>query len=193
MSPTADGGQRLTLSELFCRILRLSGICYLLRKCLWRNRAAILYYHDPKPAIMDVHLEYLAKVSRIVSMPDLWRSFSTTPLAAITIDDGMIGNLALKEVFQKHRVRPMLYLCTGIARARAGYWWLSLAPDQQVKAEDLKLLDNKQRKKILCDLGFDQSKPVIPRQAMAEELRSVRDWADLGAHTRFHPNSGKMR
>lgn len=135
---------------------------------------------------MESHVEYLSKVSRIVALSDLWRSFSTTPLAVITIDDGMIGNLALKEVFQKHRVRPMLYLCTGIARAGAGYWWLSLR-DRHVKAEDLKLLDNRQRKKILGDLGFDQSQPAIPRQAMAEELRSVRDWADLGAHTRFHP------
>ncbi len=177
---------RLTPSELLYRVLRLSGFCYLLRKALWRNRAAVLYYHDPKPDVMEAHLQYLSKVSKIVALPDLWRSISTTPLAAITIDDGMIGNLALKEVFQKHGVRPMLYLCTGIARAGAGYWWLSLG-DRQVKAEDLKLLDNRDRKKILSDLGFDQFQPAVPRQAMAEELRSVLDWADLGAHTRFHP------
>ena len=183
MSPS---GQRLTPSELLYRFLRLSGFCYLLRKVLWRNRAAILYYHDPKPDVMGSHLEYLARVSRIVALPDVLRTLPTTPLAAITIDDGMIGNLALKEVFQKHGVRPMLYLCTGIARAGAGYWWLSLK-DREVKAEDLKLLDNRQRKKILSDLGFDQTQPANPRQAMADELHSVREWADLGAHTRFHP------
>src|SRR5919201_3678206 len=57
--------------ELFCWIFRRSGICYLLRRCLWRNRAAILLYHDPKPAVVDSHLEYLGRAARIVSIPDL--------------------------------------------------------------------------------------------------------------------------
>lgn len=121
-------------------------------------------------------------------MPELWSSFSSAPLAVITIDDGMVGNLELKEVFQKHRVRPTIYACTGIACAGGGFWWLSLGPSQPVKIENLKLLDNKTRKKILYDLGFEQAQKIIAGQTMAvEELRSVSDWADLGAHTRFHP------
>jgi peptidoglycan/xylan/chitin deacetylase (PgdA/CDA1 family) len=179
---------RFPLDELFYRILRCSGFCYLFRKSLWRNRAAILYYHDPKPAVIDAHLEYLSRVSRIVSLPKLWGSFSKTPLVVITIDDGMIGNLKLKEVFQKHRVRPMIYLSTGIITSGSGFWWLNFRQNQRDKIESLKLLDNNTRKKVLYDLGFEQTRKVTPRQAIAaEELRSLTDWADLGAHTRFHP------
>jgi peptidoglycan/xylan/chitin deacetylase (PgdA/CDA1 family) len=188
MRSAAEGKNRIALEELFCRILRWSGICYLLRKSLWRNRAAILYYHDPKPAVIDAHLEYLARVSRIVALPKLWSSFSKTPLAVITIDDGMVGNLELKEVFQKHRVRPMIYLSTGIISSGSGFWWLMLGPGQQGKIESLKLMDNTTRKKVLSDLGFEQTRKIAPRQAIAvEELHSMLDWADLGAHTRFHP------
>jgi hypothetical protein len=188
MRSVLDGNHGTRLAELLYRILRRSGMCYLLRRCLWRNQAVILYYHDPKPAVIDAHLAYLARVSRIVSLRDMWSSFSSAPLAVITIDDGMAGNLELKEVFQKHRVRPMLYLCTGVIQSGVGYWWLSLGPGQQMEIENLKLFDNNTRKKMLYDLGFDQAWKVTPRQAIAvEALRSVLDWADLGAHTRFHP------
>lgn len=188
MRSTAEGKNRFALAELIYRILRWSGFCFLFRKCLWRNRAAILYYHGPSPAVIDAHLEYLARVSRIVSLPELWNSFSKVPLAVITIDDGRAGNVALKDVFQKHRVRPMLYLSTGIICCGSGFWWLTFGPGQQAKIENLKLLDNNTRKKALADLGFEQTRKITPRQAMVvEELPSVLGWADLGAHTRFHP------
>jgi len=188
MRSTAGGINRLALEKLFCRMLRWSGFCYLCRKSLWRNRAAILYYHDPRPTVIDAHLEYLARVARIVSLPKLWSSFSKTPLAAITIDDGMIGNLELETVFKKHRVRPMIYLSTGIICSGSGFWWKMLGPGQQDKIDSLKLLDNTTRKKVLSDLGFEQTRKITPRQAIAvEDLRSMLDWADLGAHTRFHP------
>ncbi len=108
-------------ASLLGRICRLSGFCYLLRKAIWRNRAAILLYHDPKPDVIDEHLSYLKKFARIVCLPELWDSFGHEPLAVITIDDGAIGNLELRKVFQRHCVRPMLYLCTGTIRFGAGF------------------------------------------------------------------------
>jgi hypothetical protein len=171
---------------MLCWILRRSGLCYLFRKYLWRNRAAILLYHDPKPAVIDAHLEYLEHVSRIVSFPKLWGSFSDGPLAAITIDDGAVGNLKLKDIFQKHHVRPMLYLCTGTICFDGGLWWRSVRSDQQV--QKFKTLDNKVRKKLLYDLGFEETAKAVQRQVVpVERLRSLLEWADLGAHTRFHP------
>ena len=188
MRSPAERNNKFALEELFCRILRCSGFCYLFRKSLWRTWAAILYYHDPKPAVIDAHLEYLARVSRIVALPKLWSSFSKTPLAVITIDDGMVGNLELKEVFQKHRVRPMIYLSTGIICSGCGFWWLMFGSGAHKKIESLKLLDNETRKKVLKALGFEQTRKITPRQAVAvEQLRSMLDWANLGAHTRFHP------
>jgi peptidoglycan/xylan/chitin deacetylase (PgdA/CDA1 family) len=172
--------------ELLCRIIRKSGVCYLLRKFLWRNRAAILLYHDPKPDVLDAHLSYLRRVARIVPLPKLWSSFANDPVAVITIDDGAVGNLALKNVFQKHGVRPTIYLTTGTICCEAGYWWNALRPGQDV--EELKLLDNQARKKLLQDMGFDETIKAVPRQAIPRsELHSLLEWADLGAHTRFHP------
>jgi peptidoglycan/xylan/chitin deacetylase (PgdA/CDA1 family) len=145
-----------------------------------------LVYHDPKPATLDAHLKYLARVSRIVSMPELWSSFSNSPLAVIAIDDGMAGNLELKEVFQKHHVRPIIYLCTGTICAGGGFWWRHVGSHKQV--EKLKTLDNRIRKRILYGKGFDHTRKVVPSEAVPVDLlRSMLDWADLGAHTRFHP------
>jgi len=186
MRTTPATNNKITFVELIYAAIRLSGVCYVLRKCLWRNRALILVYHNPKPTVIDAHLHYLKRVSKIVSMPELWSSFSTSPLSVITIDDGMVGNLELKEVFKRHDVRPMIYLCTGIVCSESGYWWLSLGSDQQV--QNLKNLDNKVRKKLLREMGFEQTQKITPRQAVSmEELSSMLYWADLGAHTRFHP------
>ena len=186
MRMTLAKNHKITFVELICWVIRWSGACYVLRKCLWRYRALILIYHNPKPTVIDAHLHYLKRVSKIVSMPELWSSFSTSPLSVITIDDGMVGNLELKEVFIRHDVRPMIYLCTGIVCSESGYWWLSLGSDQQV--ENLKNLDNKVRKKLLREMGFEQAQKNTPRQAVSmEELPSMLNWADLGAHTRFHP------
>jgi hypothetical protein len=104
----------------------------------------------------------------------------------ISIDDGAIGNLELKEVFGKNRVRPMLYLCTGTIRYDGGFWWHWAGSEEE--AEKLKSLDNNVRKQLLYNLGFEETKKAIPRQAVPmDQLRSLREWADLGAHTRFHP------
>jgi hypothetical protein len=146
----------------------------------------ILLYHDPKPAVIDAHLEYLSKVSKIVSLPKLWSSFSDGPLAVITIDDGAVGNLNLNEVFQKHRVRPMLYLCTGTIFCNGGFWWNSVGSKHE--REKFKTLDNKVRKQLLNGSGFDETKKVTPRQAIpVDRLQELQEWADLGAHTRYHP------
>jgi peptidoglycan/xylan/chitin deacetylase (PgdA/CDA1 family) len=173
-------------ASLLGRICRLSGFCYLLRKAIWRNRAAILLYHDPKPDVIDEHLSYLKKFARIVCLPELWDSFGHEPLAVITIDDGAIGNLELRKVFQRHCVRPMLYLCTGTIRFGAGFWWRSVPARRE--AEGLKELENTERKKRLFALGFEEQKKALPPQVIpADELNGVLEWADLGAHTRFHP------
>jgi hypothetical protein len=81
----------------------------------------------------------------------------------------------------------MLYLCTGTICTRGGFWWHALGQRLQ-QVENLKKVDNKVRKRILSELGFEQAETVAPRQAVPlEEIRSIWDWADLGAHTRFHP------
>lgn len=80
----------------------------------------------------------------------------------------------------------MIYVCSGIARCDAGFWWRAIESKQDV--ERLKTLPNRQRKELLSNLGFDEKEKANPRQAIpADRLRLLLDWADLGAHTRFHP------
>jgi peptidoglycan/xylan/chitin deacetylase (PgdA/CDA1 family) len=169
-----------------CWSIRWSGLCYVLRRILWRNRTAILTYHDPKPAVMDAHLAYLKRVAKVISMPEFFESRDCGPSAVVTIDDGSIGNLNLAEIFLEHEVRPTLYICTGSIRVGGGLWWHAIEAQETI--EEFKKLDNPTRKSLLRDLGFDEATQVTPRQVLPlEQLRSVLNWADLGAHTRFHP------
>lgn len=161
------------------------GVNFILRRLLWRNKISILMYHDPSPEAMDSHLEYLGRVSTIVPFEELWNPKSTGPRAIVTIDDGMATNAKLEPVFRKHGVRPMLFLCTGIIRTGAGYWWIGR---ERGFVDRLKKMTNAQRKIALSKVGFEQMQSVSPRQALTpDELAAISAWADLGAHTRFHP------
>ena len=176
------------MENLIYFLLRKSGLCFLSRKLLWRNRAAILFYHNPRPVVLDAHLSYLKQIATVVSLPELWNHFSHEPLAVVTIDDGEAEVFQLRETFEKHGIRPMIYLPTGIIRIGGGFWWHVFASGQQKLIESLKRVKNPERKKILRDFGFDQEGRVVPRQALEpNELRAMRDWADFGAHSRFHP------
>jgi peptidoglycan/xylan/chitin deacetylase (PgdA/CDA1 family) len=194
-TPTDASRSRLPDSSFFARLfdelpfklMRWSGLCYLLRKALWRNRDAILLYHDPDPEALDAHLTYLKRTCRVVSLREALSAPGNGPRAVISIDDGHIGNLRLGEVFRKHNVRPMIYICTGIASLGAGFWWQS-AQRKGSDLQALKALSNSERKAQLGLMGFEQTAPVLPREVVSlDELRAMESWADLGAHTRFHP------
>ena len=82
----------------------------------------------------------------------------------ITVDDGAVGNLELREIFEKHRVRPTIYLTTGTICFDAGFWWRSVKSEHEV--QKLKLLENAVRKKLLSNLGLEERKKAVPRQAI---------------------------
>ncbi len=177
---------RSTFRKLLYSTIRWSGGSFLLRQCLWRRRAVILYYHDPKPDVLDAHLTYLERVAKVVSLRELVDSFPEGRVAAITIDDGAIGNLALEETFQKHEVRPTIFVCTGITSCGSGYWWTRVT-DGALR-ERMKRLPTNRHKIALEQMNYEQTRPANPRQALSVgEIRSMLPWADIGAHTRFHP------
>lgn len=172
-------------------LIRWSGIPALLRNTWARKRVTILNYHDPSPTVFERHLEYLSRRYSFIALDALvdamsngsWEQLPPKSLV-ITIDDGMRGNAALLPSIRRYGVRPTIYVCSQIVGTSRRYWW-SVAPDP----EALKSVSNDERLAILDrQYDYEQTRGYGSRQALSSsEIDRLKDWADFGAHTRFHP------
>ena len=183
---------RTTARELAAAALRLSGAPAVVRRIATRQRATIIMYHDPKPATLERHLAYLSKRFQFITLDRLvdalheqsWEGLPARSLV-VTIDDGFRGNRELGEVFRSYNCRPTVFICTGIVGTRRKFWF-ALGDHRQLKA-----LPQRERLQRLRDqLGFEPTREYAdeaPQALSREDLAEMRSWADLQAHTRFHP------
>src|SRR5271156_5882397 len=93
---------KLLTRTAFSRFIFSSGIAVALRRMLWRDRVAVLLYHDPEPATLDSPLPYLKGICELVPLSDVNSPGRGRPRAVITLDDGHARNAELLPVFIKH-------------------------------------------------------------------------------------------
>ena len=152
-------------------------------------------YHDPKPTVLDKHLDYLSRHWTVISLETLvsaiyQKDFSRIPpkSVVITVDDGHAGNIALLPLFKQHRMRPTLFVCTQIINTYRHFWFKS-AGQPKAERERLKRLSNAERLLHLKQTtDFEQEKIYPDRQALniAEMKEMIQD-VDFQPHTQFHP------
>ena len=177
---------KTALKEKVAQLIVATGIARLTRALLWRDRVAILLYHDPAPETLDKHLAYLAMICDLVTLEDLRKPGNGRPRAAITLDDGHAGNAQLLPVFIKHKVRPTIFLCSRIVGRPRRHWWLHPAAEE-AGIERLKRQTNTQRLDELESRGFRQEEEDHASGLSSEQIESMRSFVDFQSHTRFHP------
>jgi len=180
--------------EATAETLRLSGAPWLLHRAHRRGFATILFYHDPKPAVMDAHLRHLRRHYHLTTLDEIVRAVERRDLGAlpdhalaITLDDGHRGNYELRPVFRRHGVVPTIYLCSQIVGTGRRYWFQIPGVD----SEPYKRLPNAERvERLRSDAGFEPTRehPLAERQALSDrEIDEMAPWVDFQVHTRFHP------
>jgi peptidoglycan/xylan/chitin deacetylase (PgdA/CDA1 family) len=185
----------LTPSRALGWVMRWSGFAWLVRRIHARRRVSIVLYHDPESAVLARHLDYLGGRYTLIGLDEVvdalrsggWDSLPPRPLV-ITIDDGHAGNLELADAFERHSVRPTIFVCSQIVGTERHFWFLEVEPEE---AEELKTLDNPERlAELERRVGFQQEREYEPaqRQALsAAELGAMRGSCDFQSHGRFHP------
>jgi len=187
-------GARGLAREATAALLRVSGAPWLLRRAHRRGRATILFYHDPKPAVLDAHLAFLRRHYHLTTLDAIVRSVEQRDPAAIpdnalalTFDDGHRGNHALLPVFRRHGVVPTIYLCSQIVGTARRFWFQLPG----VNPDPYKRLGNAERLAALArDAGFENTReyPLAERQALSDrEIEEMAPYVDFQVHTRFHP------
>jgi len=177
---------KAVMKEVFARCVIALCIDRATRAALWRDRVAVLLYHDPKPETLDQHLTYLKTICDLVSLNEVGLPGTGSPRAAITIDDGYATNAHLLPVFIKHKVRPTIFLCSRFVGRPARHWWLHPGA-KHAGIERLKRLTNEERLSELGKYGYDQAGEDLVTGLSVEQLHAMRPFVDFQAHTRFHP------
>ncbi|MGA9913251.1 polysaccharide deacetylase family protein [Paraburkholderia sp.] len=174
------------LREIFALVIVATGTARAMRALLWRDRVAILTYHDPAPETLDQHLTYLRRVCDVVQLDELAQPGTGHPRAVITLDDGHAGNAKLLPVFIKHNVRPTIFLCSGIVGRARRHWWLHPAA-RTVGIDALKMLGNAQRLATLEKYGYQPNEDDEATGLSVDQLKAMHPFVDFQSHTRFHP------
>jgi len=187
------------IKEILAIAIRLSGIPFLIREVLCRNKATILMYHAPKPDVFAKHLTYLSKRYHFITLDSLvdairnrdWSKITPKSLV-ITIDDGHAGNYALTALFKRYNIRPTIYICTQIINTHRHFWFKAdgLRERRYKKyRESLKRTSNQKRlARLKAEYGFEPQKGFPDRQALnRRELVDMAPYVDFQVHTQFHP------
>jgi peptidoglycan/xylan/chitin deacetylase (PgdA/CDA1 family) len=177
---------KAAVKEILAALVIVTGMARIVRAWLWRDRVAVLLYHDPDPQTLDRHLTYLRKICDLVPLTDVNAPSKGRPRAAITFDDGHAGNAALLPVFIKHNVRPTIFLCSRIVGRSRSHWWLHPG-SLRAGHERLKRMTNEERLAELAAQGYHQDGEDRPTGLTVEQMDVMRPYVDFQAHTRFHP------
>ncbi|MCP4697939.1 MAG: polysaccharide deacetylase family protein [Gammaproteobacteria bacterium] len=180
------------IKEMFWLLLRYSGVPFIVREAVYRNRAGILTYHRPPAEAFEKHIAYLSKRYNFITLERLVkalqnRDWSDIPPKAliITFDDGYKENYQLLELFKRYKLRPTIFLCSHIINTNRGFWWLNGCSDPFA----LKELPYERMLTVLKEeTGYFPEKAYADRQALnKEEILEMSPYVDFQAHTKFHP------
>lgn len=174
-------------------ILRWTGVPFLLRELVQRNRVTILCYHDPDPKIADLHIRILKRHYNIIPLSayiHARRSHAAAVLPkkalVITFDDGHKGNHRLLPMLRQYKVPVTIFLCSGIVGTRRHFWWKANLGQDMVRT--LKRMPDYERLAKLADAGFNERNEYHERQSLSRaEIENLRTSVDLQSHSRFHP------
>jgi peptidoglycan/xylan/chitin deacetylase (PgdA/CDA1 family) len=173
--------------------LARSGFSSLASSIVRRAGCGILIYHDPSPAVLDLHIKHLKNDYVFISLDELCKrveakaSFCDAPSLVLTIDDGHAGNYALIDVFHKHNVRPTVYVCSAIVGTNKMFWWQHPSI-KKFGVEAAKRLSSKERLRLFAQAGFSVDADVGDRRALTiGQILDLSKVASIQSHTRYHP------
>ncbi len=185
---------RRFLKKMVAACVCLSGLPFLIREWMCRDRVGILLYHAPRRAVFARHVAYLSRHYTVIPLEVLVSAirrndFSELPpkSVVITFDDGHSSNFELLGLFKEYQVRPTFYVCTQIIGTHRHFWFKGHV-ESKVEKERLKRLSDGERLACLkSTVGFEPEKVYRERQALnMAEIREMVSQVDFQPHTQFH-------
>ena len=175
------------------RLLRFSGLPWLFRETVQRDRVTVLVFHDPSPAAAERIFAYLAAHYNVISLRqyvDACRRQDGGRLPpkalVVTFDDGHRRNAELAALMERYAIPAAIFLCSSIVDTHRHFWFMERHP--VFGTEALKRLPTTERLRLLAEVGFTPEREYATPQALdAAQISDLTRVADMHSHTMFHP------
>jgi peptidoglycan/xylan/chitin deacetylase (PgdA/CDA1 family) len=187
----------MSLSQQLRKIIFLSlyytGIPFLLREVVERDRTTIVVFHAPSPDTARGHFVALRKRYNIIPLADYLcaridgRARKMPPKSLIiTVDDGHRSNAQLKSLLQEMEMPVTIFLCSGIVGTHRHFWWLHTRSPSEAKA--CKQMTDAERLEFLLSRDYRPEQEYPDRQALSKsEIEELKPLVDFQAHSVSHP------
>lgn len=172
-------------------LLRLSGIHFLFREFIQRNKVTILLFHDISKESAERTFTFLSEKYNIIALDDYIDAVKNqTPLPKkamiITFDDGHVRNYEMLSVIKKLNIPVTIFLCASIINTNRHYWFLY--KNSGISKSKLKKKSNRDKLEILSKSGFETDKEYDTPQALQKmHIDEMRPYVNFQSHTLFHP------
>ncbi|MGB5553211.1 MAG: polysaccharide deacetylase family protein [Flavobacteriaceae bacterium] len=179
------------LKKLLFKLLRFSGLPFLCRELIQRDKVTILLFHDIDSAAAKKSFLYLQKKYSIIALDtylDAVKNGTPLPPKAliITFDDGHIKNYDLLPTIKTLKIPVTIFLCAAIINTNRHFWFKH--KDLSIPRFQLKRKRNKEKLKLLAEEGFQQNKEFEKPQAMnKEQILAMAPYVNMQAHALYHP------
>lgn len=174
------------------RLIVLFGIHHIVR-FLKRKKTTFILYHNPNSVIFQKHLQYLSKRYSIISLEE-FLNYQKNPISklpdhsmVITFDDGHKDNFLLLETIVAFKIKPTIYVCSGIVGTNRKFWFRL----EGINVGRLKKMDNalriEQIKQTVNFSPMDEFSEEERHGLTQAELAQMNQYVDFQSHTKFHP------
>ena len=174
--------------------LRFSGIAALFSWFCQKDRVSILLFHELDARVAEKAFQYFTKNYQIISLSQYMQILRHPHVKKIgrkklilTFDDGHLSNYKLHPILQRFQMPISIFLCSSLIDTQRQYWFQFEGISEEV-VQEMKRRSNAERVQYLEELGFTQTKEFAqPAALQAHHIRTMSDYVDFQAHTRFHP------
>ena len=178
--------------RLLFKALRISGLPFLVRELVQRNKVTILLFHDISKETAEQTFSYLSRKYNIIDLNDFIAAHekndgSTLPKKSliITFDDGHIRNYEILSIVRKFNIPVTIFLCASIINTNRHFWFRSdtlLVPVSEFKHK------SDDWYKDLLEYGFEKDKEFDNPQALQNHhIEEMKHYFNFQSHTLYHP------
>jgi peptidoglycan/xylan/chitin deacetylase (PgdA/CDA1 family) len=178
---------------LIFSIIKLSGLPFLFREIIQKNKVSILLFHDINQEIAEQTFNYLSKKYNIIHLDDFIEAIDKRdkkkfPKKAliITFDDAHISNYEILPMIKKYNIPVTIFLCASIINTNRHFWFRF--KNQSIPISILNTKSNKEKLNILLKMGFEKDKEFDKPQALQKShIEEMKNYVNMQSHTLFHP------
>jgi peptidoglycan/xylan/chitin deacetylase (PgdA/CDA1 family) len=172
-------------------LIRVSGVFYVLREIILRNKVTILFYHNPSTEVLQNHIEFLSKYYTFITLERLVDAIRKKKAGmlppkslVLTIDDGFKENYCLLKLFKQHKIRPTIYLCSHVINTKRKLWF-TLGFGEGYRLREMRACNIKTE---FAKYDYRREKEYADRQMLNfAEIREMSSFVDFQSHSKFHP------